>query len=100
MDDMGLGKTFTSVAVAIICKMMTEKVVIGLPQSVVSANTHEEHENLAQNDIRNGIRWRTEAVSIAVTERSAPPPFRDTENSTAEGMQCINQLWNQSLLSQ
>jgi hypothetical protein len=99
-DDMGLGRTFTSASVAIICKMLTEKVVIGLPQSVVLENTHDKRQNLAQNNFPNDIWWRTEAVSIAVTEHSAPPPFSNTENSTAGGIQHINQLWNQSLLSQ
>jgi hypothetical protein len=33
-DEMGLGKTFTSVAVAMLCKLVTEKVVMGLPPSI------------------------------------------------------------------
>jgi len=34
-DEMGLGKTFTSVAAAMLCKLVTEKVVRGLPLSIV-----------------------------------------------------------------
>jgi len=30
-DEISLGKTFTSVDAAIICKVLTEKVVMGLP---------------------------------------------------------------------
>jgi hypothetical protein len=33
-DEMGLGKTFTLVAVAILCKSVTENVVMGLPLSI------------------------------------------------------------------
>jgi len=33
-DEMGLGKTFTSVAAAMLCKLVTEKVVMGLPLSI------------------------------------------------------------------
>ena len=34
-DEIGLGKTFTSVAVAILCKLVTEKVVMGLSLSIL-----------------------------------------------------------------
>ena len=34
VDEMGLGQTFTLVAVAILCKLVTEKVVTGLPLSI------------------------------------------------------------------
>jgi len=34
-DEMGLGKTFTSVAAAMLCKLVTEKVVMGLPLSIL-----------------------------------------------------------------
>jgi hypothetical protein len=34
VDEMGCGKTFTLVAVAILCKLMTKKVVMGLPLSI------------------------------------------------------------------
>jgi len=49
-DEMGLGKTFTSVVVAMLCKLVTEKVVMGLPLSILWGNTHEEWVMLADND--------------------------------------------------
>jgi len=49
-DEMGLGKTFTSVAAAMLCKLVTEKVVMGLPLSISWGNTLEEWVILADND--------------------------------------------------
>jgi hypothetical protein len=49
-DEMGLGKTFTSVAAAMLCKLVTEKVVMGLPLSILWGNTLEEWVILAHND--------------------------------------------------
>ena len=33
--ELGFGKTFTSVAAAMLCKLVTEEVVMGLPLSIV-----------------------------------------------------------------
>ena len=41
-DEMGLGTPFTLVAVAMLCKLVTEKVVMGLPLSMLWGNTLEE----------------------------------------------------------
>jgi len=41
-DEMGLGKTFNTVAAAMICKLLTMKVVMGLPLRVLWGNTFEE----------------------------------------------------------
>jgi hypothetical protein len=49
-DEMGLGKTFTSVAAAMHCKLVTQKVVMGLPLSIIWGNTLEEWVILAHND--------------------------------------------------
>jgi SNF2 family DNA or RNA helicase len=49
-DEMGLGKTFTSVAAAMLCKLVTEKVVMALPLSILWGNTLEEWVILAHND--------------------------------------------------
>jgi hypothetical protein len=38
-DEMGLGKTFTLVVVAMICKLPTEKDVMGFPLSILWGNT-------------------------------------------------------------
>jgi len=39
VDEMGLAKTFTPVAAAMKCKLLTEKVVMGLPLAIVWGNT-------------------------------------------------------------
>ena len=49
-DEMGLGKTFTSVAAAMICKLLTKTVVMGLPLSILWVNALEKWLDLAQND--------------------------------------------------
>jgi hypothetical protein len=41
-DEMGLGKTFTLVAAAMLCKLVTEKVSMALPLSIVWGHTVEE----------------------------------------------------------
>jgi hypothetical protein len=41
-DELGLGKTFTSFAAAMLCKLVTEKVVMWLPLSIIWGNTIEE----------------------------------------------------------
>jgi hypothetical protein len=41
-DEMGRGKTFSSVAVAMICKLLTEEVLMGLPLSILWGNSLEE----------------------------------------------------------
>ena len=51
-DEMGLGKTFKSVAAAMFCKLVTKKVVMGLPMSISWGNTLEEWVILAHNDFR------------------------------------------------
>jgi len=48
---MGLRKTFTSVAAPMICKLLTEKLVMGLPLLIFWGNTLEDWVNLAQNNI-------------------------------------------------
>jgi SNF2 family DNA or RNA helicase len=49
-DEMGLGKTFASVAVAMLCKLVIEKIVMGLPLSILWENTLEQWVILAHND--------------------------------------------------
>jgi len=49
-DEMAFGKTFPSVAVAMICKLVTETVVMGLPLSILWGNTLEEWMVLVQNN--------------------------------------------------
>jgi len=59
-DEMGLGKTFTSVAAAMPCKLVTEKVVMGLPLSMLLGNTLEEWVILVQNNFPSivGEEWK------------------------------------------
>jgi hypothetical protein len=49
-DEMGLGKTFTLIAAVMLCKLVTEKVVMGLPLSILWGNTLEVWVILAHND--------------------------------------------------
>jgi hypothetical protein len=55
-DEMDLGKTFTSVAAAMLCKMVTEKVLIGLPLSILGGNTVDGWVIIAHNEFP-GIVW-------------------------------------------
>ena len=81
-DGMGLGKTFTSVAAAMICKMMTEKVVMGLPLTIVWWNTPEEWVMLADNDLPSIVgeerEWyplrRLNSVPRCLLEIQTTPP--------------------------
>ena len=50
VDEMGLGKTFTSVAAAMLGKLVTESAVIGLPLSILWGNTLEQWVMLEHND--------------------------------------------------
>jgi hypothetical protein len=82
VDEMGLGKTFTSVAAAMLCKLVTEKVVMGLPRSILWGNTLEEWVNLAQNDFPGKIsdeqEWyplrRQNSVPSSLLEIQSTPP--------------------------
>jgi hypothetical protein len=49
-DEMGLGKTSTSVAAAMIYQLLTEKVVMGLPQSILWGNIIAEWVNMVRNN--------------------------------------------------
>jgi len=84
-DEMGLGKTFTSVAVAMLCKLVTEKVVMGLPLSILWGNTLEEWVILVHNDFLDivGEEWewyplqRLNSVPRRLLEIQSTPPHRD-----------------------
>jgi len=82
-DEMGLGKTFTSVAAAMICKLLTEKVVMGLPLSIIWGNTLEEWVILADNDFPSIVgeerEWyplqRLNSVPRRLLEIQTTPPY-------------------------
>jgi len=46
-DEMDLGKTFTSVAAAIICKLLTKKIVVGLPLPIMWGVSLDKLVNMA-----------------------------------------------------
>jgi hypothetical protein len=81
-DEMGLGKTFTLVAAAMLCKLVTEKVVKGLPLSILWGKTMEEWVILAHNDcpaiVSEERMWyqlqRLNSVPRRLLEMQSPPP--------------------------
>jgi len=81
-EEMGLGKTFTSVAAAMLCKLVTEKVLMGLPLSILWGNTLEEWVILAHNNCPAivGAEWewyplqRLNSVPRRRTEIQTTPP--------------------------
>ena len=81
-DKMGLGNTISSVAAAMICKLLTEKVVMGLPLSILWGNTLEDLVDMAHNDIPGIIsdewEWyplrRQNAVPHHLSEIQSTPP--------------------------
>jgi SNF2 family DNA or RNA helicase len=83
-DEMGLGKTFTSVAAAMICKLPTEKVIMGLPLSILRGNTLEEWVILEDNDFPGIVGeeresyplQRLNSVPHRLLEIQATPPHR------------------------
>jgi len=84
-DEMGLGKTFTSAAAAMLCKLVTEKVVMGLPLSILCGNTIEEWVIVAHNDCPGIVgeerEWyplpRLNTVPRRLLEIEITPPHRD-----------------------
>lgn len=54
-DQMGLGTTFTAVAATILCTLLTERVVIWFPLSILWRNTLEESVNMVPNDEAGNI---------------------------------------------
>jgi hypothetical protein len=78
-DEMGLGKTFTSVAAAMICKLLTEKVVMGLPLSILWGNTLEEWVILADNDFPGIVGEERERYPL---QRLNSVPHRQLEIQT------------------
>jgi hypothetical protein len=85
VDEMGLRKTFTSVAGAILCTLVNEKVVMGLPLSMFWGNTLEQWVILAHNDcpgiVAQEREWyllpRWNAVPCYLLEIQTTQPDRD-----------------------
>jgi hypothetical protein len=84
-DEMGPGKIFTSVAAAMLWKLVTEKVVMGLPLSIFWGNTLEEWVILAHNDMPGIVgeesEWyplqRLNSVLRRLLEIQTIPPLGD-----------------------
>jgi len=91
VDEMGLGQTFTLVAVAILCKLVTEKVVTGLPLSIWWGDTLEEWVILAHNNfpgiVGEGREWyllqKLNLVPCRVLEIQSTPPNRHPAHVSA-----------------
>ena len=83
VDEMGLGKTFISVAAAMLCKLVTEKVIMGLPLSIIWLNTLPECVNQEQNNYPGIIAdeqkwyplWRQNSVLRHLSEIQSTPPL-------------------------
>jgi SNF2 family DNA or RNA helicase len=81
-DEMGLGKTFTLVAAAMLCKLLTEKVVMGLPPSILLGTTLERWLILVYNDFPGIVgeerEWypllRLNSVPRCLLEIQTTPP--------------------------
>jgi hypothetical protein len=83
-DEMSVGKTFTTLAPAMICKLLTEKFVVRLLLSILWGTTLEEWVNLEQNNIPGIIsdKWewyplrRQNSVPCRLSEIQSTPPNR------------------------
>ena len=83
-DKTGHGKTFTSVAAAMICKLLTEKVVMGLPLSILLGNNVEEWVNMVQNDVPGIIGEEREWYPLQ-PHSSVPHRLIEIQNTLAQG---------------
>jgi len=81
-DEMGVGKTFTLVAAAMLCKLVTEKVVMGLALFILWGNTLVEWVILAHNNFPGNVdeeqEWyplqRFNSVPRHLLEIQSTPP--------------------------
>jgi hypothetical protein len=62
-DEMGPSNTVTLVAATIICKLLTEKVVMGWQQLILWGNIIDEWEKMAHNDFPGIINEEREWYS-------------------------------------
>jgi hypothetical protein len=83
-DEMGLGFAFTLVAAAIICKLLAEKVVMGLPLSIVWGNTLAEWVNMVQNDFPRIIGEEREWYTLR-RHNSVPHHLIEIQKSPPHG---------------
>jgi hypothetical protein len=83
-DEMGIGKTWTSVSAGMICKLLTEKVVMGLPQSILWGNTVEEWVMLADDDFPGIVGEQSEWYPHQRLN-SVPPHLLQIPTTTPHG---------------
>jgi hypothetical protein len=88
-DEMGLGKTFTSMAAAMICKLLTEKVVMGLPLWILWVNTLAEWVNMVQNDFP-GIIGEQQEWDPLWRHNSVPHRLIEMQKNSAAGASSAN----------
>ena len=95
-DEMGLGKTFTSVAAAMICKLLTEEVVMGVPLSNLWGNTLAEWVNMVQKDFP-GIIVQEQECSPLRRHNSVPCRLMEIQELHHRGIQSerppLKQCW-------
>ena len=84
VQEMGLGKTFTSVAAAMICKLLTEKVVMRLLLSILWGNSLPKWVNMAQNDFPGIVGEEREWYSLR-TQNSVPPRLSEIQTTPPQG---------------
>jgi hypothetical protein len=90
VDELGIGKIFTSVAAAMLCKLVTEKVVMGLPLSILWGNTFEQWVIFAHNDLPSTVGEERESYLLQrlnlvlhhLLEMQTTPPDRDSAHIT------------------
>jgi len=88
-DEMGLTKTFTSVVAAMICKLLTEKVVMGLSLWIMCGNTLEEWVNMAQNDYP-GVIGKEQVRYPLPRPNSVPCHFGEIQTTPSQGHPVIS----------
>jgi hypothetical protein len=83
-DERGLGNTFTTVAAVMLCKLVTEKVIMGLPLSIEWRNTLEEWLNLAQNDFPGIVGDKQECFPLR-RQYSVPHCLFEIQSTPLQG---------------
>jgi hypothetical protein len=84
VDEMGLKKTFTSVAAAMLCKLVTEKVLMRWPLSILCRNTLEEWVIVANNDFP-GIVGEEQEWYLLQRLNSVPRRLLEIQTTPPEG---------------
>jgi hypothetical protein len=83
-DEMGHGKRFTSLAVGMICKLLTEMIVLVLQLSILWVNTVEEWGNMAQNN-DSGISSKSKEWDLLQRLNSEPHHLLENQTTPLQG---------------